>query len=640
MKFRGSFAKKVEEKPPVVVTGTISSLSTPQNITPHSHEQAEASPSQTPIREPETPPWDFFGLSHPIDSHFSSREQEVAHGFEFSDDLGHDREHEGFPELEDEEENVSCRDQSQGSESEDEFDDDPSSDTLVRSFKNLNREESLGTIGASPSMPTVANTASENELVNEEKINSPKLSPLKTMANTAKSSETMATPRDAKVTPMKGDSVEHKIAPKDFVSSMRDVEYLFVKASDSGKEVPRMLEANKLHFRPLLPGQEPGASATSSLLKACFSCGEDPSQVQEEPAQTSVKYLTWHRTTSSRSSSSRNPLAPNSREDVEDLTSGIFESMCMISGSHASTLDRLFAWERKLYDEVKASQVVRRDYDMKCKLLREQESRCESQNRIDKTRAVVKDLHSRIRVAIHRIDTISRRIEDMRDKELQPQLEEIIEGLQRMWEVMFECHKLQLHIISISFSNNTTKLSLHSESHRLVAAQLQDNLTHLSLTFTKWVNSLRTYVQAINDWLRKCVSVQEKSSKKRRWMNTPLELRLRNSGPPIYTTCGAWLDSLKELPVKEVSDAIKGLAAEVSPFLPQTQGKKGGPEMLSTPQESFEDWNTGYDRFKQGLVHFLTQMGNFAERSSKMYGQLHTDIEDAKRTYEHKMSQP
>lgn len=45
---------------------------------------------------------------------------------------------------------------------------------------------------------------------------------------------------------------------------------------------------------------------------------------------------------------------------------------------------------------------------------------------IDKTRAVVKDLHSRILVAIQRIDMISKNIEDLRDKELQPQLEELI----------------------------------------------------------------------------------------------------------------------------------------------------------------------------------------------------------------------
>lgn len=47
---------------------------------------------------------------------------------------------------------------------------------------------------------------------------------------------------------------------------------------------------------------------------------------------------------------------------------------------------------------------------------------------IDKTRAVVKDLHSRIRVAIHSVDSISKRIEKMRDEELHPQLVELTQG--------------------------------------------------------------------------------------------------------------------------------------------------------------------------------------------------------------------
>lgn len=46
----------------------------------------------------------------------------------------------------------------------------------------------------------------------------------------------------------------------------------------------------------------------------------------------------------------------------------------------------------------------------------------------DKTRAVVKDLHSRLRVAVHAVDSISKRIEKMRDEELQPQLAELIQG--------------------------------------------------------------------------------------------------------------------------------------------------------------------------------------------------------------------
>lgn len=66
-----------------------------------------------------------------------------------------------------------------------------------------------------------------------------------------------------------------------------------------------------------------------------------------------MKYLTWHRTESSRSASSQNHLGGLNSDDVEELNSNLFENICMIAGSHASTLDRLYAWERKLYDEVK-----------------------------------------------------------------------------------------------------------------------------------------------------------------------------------------------------------------------------------------------------------------------------------------------
>lgn len=51
-----------------------------------------------------------------------------------------------------------------------------------------------------------------------------------------------------------------------------------------------------------------------------------------------------------------------------------------------------------------------------------------SSHTIDKTRTVVKDLHSRINVAIHSVDSISKRIEKMRDEELYPQLLELTQG--------------------------------------------------------------------------------------------------------------------------------------------------------------------------------------------------------------------
>lgn len=60
------------------------------------------------------------------------------------------------------------------------------------------------------------------------------------------------------------------------------------------------------------------------------------------------------RSASSRSSSSRFlQVATSSKDDGDETGSDYSEESCMISGSHQSTLERLYAWEKKLYDEVK-----------------------------------------------------------------------------------------------------------------------------------------------------------------------------------------------------------------------------------------------------------------------------------------------
>ncbi|XP_065866011.1 protein ALTERED PHOSPHATE STARVATION RESPONSE 1 [Euphorbia lathyris] len=663
MKFRGFYSTKVEEKPPLDVTGTITSSSTPQNTTPRSTEKPETSPFESSSVPSGTPPWDYFGLFHPIDHQFSFQEEKEMKPGENVDDIRRLREEEGIPELEDDEEHRSFHASEESEVSEDEFD-DPPTDTLVRRFENLNRVQDHVAPSASPTMPSAGSVASETELPNGEKNNSPDLSPLRNapdlsplrnapdlsplrnapdLSPSKNPASSVAISSDAKKTPMKEDRTENKVPPKDFFSSIKEIELLFIKASEAGKEVPRMLEANKLHFRPIVAGKENG-SVASTFFKACFSCGEDPSQVQEEPAQNSVKYLTWHRTTSSRSSSSRNPLGSNVKDENEDINGDIFESFCMISGSHASTLDRLYAWERKLYDEVKASEMVRKEYDSKRTVLRQLESKGELSHKIDKTRAVVKDLHSRIRVAIHRIDSISKRIEDLRDKELQPQLEELIDGLSRMWGVMFECHRLQFQIISVADNNGSIKFSLHSESHRQIAMHLENELYSLSSYFMKWIDAQRSYLQAINDWLFKCVFLPEERKKKKRRQRPP-SWTLRRSGPPIYETCGVWLEKIEALPAKEVVDAIKGLAAETAHLLPRQEKNHGkntnlgswkvetrsdsGINMLRGEEDS-DDFISGPDRFRSSFEGFLGQLNNFSECCVQMYAELRKAIHDVK----------
>nr|GMD12818.1 nitrate regulatory gene2 protein [Ipomoea batatas] len=622
MKFGGTFSRKVEEKPAVPVTVSVTS-GTPQNSTPGRHE--EASPFDTPVSY-ETPPWDFFGLGQASDGHLYSQEGRTENR----------EEDDGVPLSEDERHNNSSpgRDSSR-QESDDEFD-DPSAETLVQRFVNVNnRTKDHISSKESPAM-------SADEAVTSE-LKTPNLSPLKPALSG------VAVAHDVK-TPVKEYDVENKVAPKDFFSSMKDIEQLFMKASESGREVPQMLEANKINFRPIVPGARRGSIA-KTLLTSCFACGKDPSQVPEEPEppQTSPKYLTWHRT-SSISSSSRNLLGVNSTDNIDDSSTNLFDNFCMNSGSHASTLDRLHAWEKKLYDEVKACEILRSEYDAKRKLLRQLESSGQSQHKIDRIRAVMKDLHSRIGVAIHRINSISRKIEELRDEELQPQLEELIEGLRKMWEEMLNCHEIQLHILSIAHSPGNMKLSMNnSESRRQITIHLENELISLSSSFTKWIGAQKTYVEAINKWLLKCVSLKEQSSRRKR--RPPQQPLLRYYGPPIYMICGVWLDMFTALPTKEVTDAMKDLAAEITHFLPRqekTKGKgvrhprsrdwqSGANSDLGIPpplrDEALEDWVMGYDHFRTSMAVFLGKLNNFAESSVKKFAELQNSTEKAKKSY-------
>ncbi|XP_020231995.1 nitrate regulatory gene2 protein [Cajanus cajan] len=641
MKFSSFSSKKVEEKLPVPVIGTVISSGTPQNATPDFTEKSETSAFEDSSLPAGTPPWDFFGLFHPIDHQLSFQGEVIHQDMGNADDITQLREEEGIPELEDDEK-VSSHGKEDSLDSEDEFDDEPTIDTLVQRFENRNRvSDHVKANGLPvPNKPLTGDSASEVELVNGEKGSSPVVSPLRTA-----STEVVYPTETNKF--MEKENHSEKVVPKDFFSCMKDIELLFLKASESGKEVPRMLGANKLQIHPLFPAKE-NRSVTLSYLKACFSCGKDPSQLPEEPAQNSVKYLTWHRTMSSLSSSSRNPPGANTKDDIEDLTNNLFDNFCMISGSHVSTLDRLYAWERKLYDEVKASGMIRKEYDMKCKILQHLESKGEKTSTIDKMRAVVKDLHSRIRVAILRIDSVSKRIEELRDKELQPQLEELIEGLSRMWGAMFECHKLQFQIMSTANNNSHGISFTHSELRRQITSYLESELHCLSSSFTKWIIAQKSYLDAINGWLYKCVSLKQKSTKKKR----PQRPLLRMYGPPIYATCEIWLEKLGELPIQDVLNSMRSLECETARFLPrhENQGKNTNlPHMTSWTahvrgessrnllgDDASEDWDSSFDRFRTSLLGFLGQLNNFSGSCVKMYIELGEAIQNAKNYYHHR----
>lgn len=60
--------------------------------------------------------------------------------------------------------------------------------------------------------------------------------------------------------------------------------------------------------------------------------------------------------------------------------------------------------------------------------MRNRDVRGDGPRSVEKTRAEVKDLYTRILVAIRSAESISDKIEKLRDEELQPQLVELLHG--------------------------------------------------------------------------------------------------------------------------------------------------------------------------------------------------------------------
>lgn len=217
-----------------------------------------------------------------------------------------------------------------------------------------------------------------------------------------------------------------------------------------------------------------------------------------------------------------------------------------------------------------------------------------------------------------------------------------------MWEVMFECHKRQVQIISEAQIVSDRAALMQSEYRRQTTINLETELNSLSSSFVKWINAQKSYLQAIDNWLHKCVLMPQKTTKKRRRAPAP---KIRNHGPPIYVTCGVWLENLESLPTNAVTDSIKALAVETSRFLPLQEKNRGkNPNHASSTlqkaedgtdsavsmlrDDASEDQGSCFDRFRSALLRFLEQLNGYSESTANKYADLDRAIKNSKSNYE------
>ncbi|KAI3715253.1 hypothetical protein L6452_22226 [Arctium lappa] len=342
--------------------------------------------------------------------------------------------------------------------------------------------------------------------------------------------------------------------PTSMSEVIKDLEAQFTIISDSAKELSAMLEANRAQY-----------SSTSHEL-------------------TAMKILNpvalLRSASSSRSNSSRF-LMNSSKDEGYASSSDLFDESCMFHNSHQSTLDKLYAWEKKLYQEVKAGERVRIAYEKKCAQLRNHDIKGDDYSSVDKTRTAIRDLHTQIKVSIHSVEAVSKRIETLMDQELQPQLLELIQGLSRMWKLMAECHQTQKRtldeakmLLAGTPSKPKKYTTVHpSEPHRLArsASNLESELQNWKFCFESWITSQRSYIHAITGWLLRCTGSNSNNTSK-----FPFSPRRSAGAPPMLAACIQWsrlLDSISEVPVL---DGLDFFAAGVGSLYVQQQLKEGG----------------------------------------------------------------
>ena len=78
--------------------------------------------------------------------------------------------------------------------------------------------------------------------------------------------------------------------------------------------------------------------------------------------------------------------------------------------------------------DLQNSESVEQTYDKKCAKLTHEFAKGANDRQVDRTRATIKELYSRLMVGIEVLYANSKTIEKLRDEELQPQLPELLQG--------------------------------------------------------------------------------------------------------------------------------------------------------------------------------------------------------------------
>ncbi|KAG6508263.1 hypothetical protein ZIOFF_033637 [Zingiber officinale] len=590
----GSPSVSVEEHPQPSETVRINSYYPMEHDGSDTYFTAQASPwhstffSSTyerpnfPPPSPQNPQWDsFWNPFSSLDTYGYTYQSNSVHMINDDDVAGlrQVREEEGIPELE--EEGATGEDKPAQIETQNEACEVDSNDTRMSGAS----VDSSAAICKEPNVQGIKkfHTKSINDIrISETKdAIELKITREKGMAGKIKPAE--ETP---------GFTVYLNRRPKSMPEIMKDIESQFLRICDCAHEVSVLLNASRAHH------------ASSST----------------EIAAKMMNPVALFRSASSRSSSSRffNAFSTSGCDDYES-SSDYSEESWTTSGNHQSTLDRLYEWEKKLYEEVKAGERLRIAFERKHMQMRNQDVYGKETSSVDKTRSTVRDLHTQLKISIHSVESVSRRIETLRDEELHPQLIELLQGLAKMWRTTADCHRIQKRTI------DEAKLLILSAGKVLdeavipppprqarSAAALEAELRNWRACLEIWAEAQRAYARALARWALRCGDQFDGGGGR-----SPLSPPRPSAGgaPPALAVCARWSRLLESLGVAQVVDGLDFFAAGIASVSGMEAADAEGDDKGGTPATA----EMARRVLCAGMSVAVSSLSEFATRSANGY---------------------
>ncbi|RRT45545.1 hypothetical protein B296_00055064, partial [Ensete ventricosum] len=341
---------------------------------------------------------------------------------------------------------------------------------------------------------------------------------------------------------------------KDLSEIVKELDEYFLKATEAGSRVSFILEAPNSDFSS---NQGLSGESHSSFLVTSYGKNLNP--------------LSWSWRFNSKTNGGFTRFGSCRGEMVRSFGSGIGAGIGNVS--HTSTVEKLHAWEKKLFLEVKVrwlpqksllllaivvmiftdgllpqnAEMIREEHEKRVALLRKQEVRGVDYIKMEKNKMEIERLESKMMVASQAVETTTSEIIKLRESELFPQLLELLTGLMSMWRSMYECHQVQTHIVQqLKYLNCALNSHPTSDIHRQAALQLELEVENWYSAFCSLVDSQREYIHALTGWLRLSLFQCHHDS-----------LAQSRQNPEIYSLCEEWQLALDRIPDKVASEGIK-----------------------------------------------------------------------------------